>query len=145
MSCLQPSPLSLRRWFSSSDPFAYFHPIVVVASVHLFGHMSCYWAVRVYVFQDYNVGLHIFYSLFLQWCQYCLDLYRVKFLLVIHEPTQSGMFNVFAVLLFKLVYGTNALHIIVNTRYIKHQRRYILQLDTITSEPCHSSYSNLYE
>ena len=42
--------------------------------------MYCHWAVRIYVFQDFYV--HIFYSLFLQWCQYCLGLYWIECLLV---------------------------------------------------------------
>ena len=63
--------------------------------------MYCHWAVRKYVFQDFYV--HIFYSLFLQWCQYCLGLYWVECLLVIHE-NNTQWYVVFTALLFKLVY-----------------------------------------
>ena len=62
----------------------------------------CHWAVRIYVFQNFYA--HIFYSLFLQWCQYCLGLYWVEWLLVIHE-SNTQWYVVFTALLFKLVYG----------------------------------------
>ena len=68
----------------------------------LFVQMYCHWAVRIYVFQDFYV--HIFDSLFLQWCQYCLGLYWIECLLVIHE-SNTQWYVVCTVLLFKLVYG----------------------------------------
>ena len=68
----------------------------------LFVQMYYHWAVRIYVFQDFYV--HIFYSLFLQWCQYRLGLYWIKCLLVIHE-SNTQWYVVFTALLFKLVYA----------------------------------------
>ena len=53
-----------------------------------------------YVFQGFYV--HIFYSLFLQWCQYCLGLYWVEFFLVIHE-SNTQWYVLCMALLFKLV------------------------------------------
>ena len=61
--------------------------------------LSCQY---IYVFQDFY--LHIFYSLFLQWCQYCLGLYWIECLLVIHE-SNTQWYDVFTALHFKLVDG----------------------------------------
>ena len=138
----QPSPLSLRC--SSSDPFADFRPVVLIASVVIlldflsirimssanqrllrnypsistslfsqfyllapssfavnrmwdvvslflywsgFSHSLCGDVTELSVYISFR---HIFYSLFVQCGQYCLSLYRVKCILVIHERNSGN-------------------------------------------------------
>ena len=74
-------------------------PLLILLFLTLVVEMYCHWDIRIYVFQDFYV--HIFYSLFLQWCQYCLGLYWIKCLLVIDE-SNTQWYVVFTALLFRL-------------------------------------------